>query len=667
MIEEFFTQTTSIINRLKSVMSVIAIFIIFCAFALYISSMSTVKGLQELKNSNDFISLSTQILDAVNSADRMTDKVGSQRDLLKLNFAFVENIKIARSLLSQSAPLIKRHPTIIQHLSEINDSIDKLEKVVQYEENEDWKANLMEGKQHILDIRELISKSQMEMKEATDLTFSTLYQHRFKPITVGITISVLFFIFVMTFGVSLSRRIAISISHLLEATDKVSQGDLNYEVQILEHDEIGRLTNAFNRMVYHLKLGQDQLNHAVDRTVRLQGITASFSEALTPDQVFDVVFKQAFESLHAITASIILVSEDKNFLELKRLGGYDQKVFDQFKKFPIDLDFPSTRVVRFGQPLFINTEDLDHEFPDLQKASFQFKGKSIACLPLTIGSEALGALTFGFEENREFTREEKDFMLALTRQCAQAIHRSMLYDDAKKAIEVRDEFLSIASHELRTPLTPLKLQLQSVARQIRNGSSANLTPERLHKLIETSDRQINRLQSLIDDLLDVSRITSGKLVLKKTNFHLKEMIEEVLSNYAQPLRDANSSVDFIVEEDSSGHWDKVRLEQVVINLLTNALKYAPGKVIHLKLCRKKEKAIIEVRDEGPGIAEQDFERIFARYERVVSKENVGGLGLGLYISKQIIDAHRGSIYVQSILGSGSSFIVELPLEKKNES
>jgi len=105
----------------------------------------------------------------------------------------------------------------------------------------------------------------------------------------------------------------------------------------------------------------------------------------------------------------------------------------------------------------------------------------------------------------------------------------------------------------------------------------------------------------------------------------------------------------------------------VINLLTNALKYAPGKVIHIKLCRKKEKAVIEVRDEGPGIAQQDFERIFARYERVVSKENVGGLGLGLYISKQIIDAHRGSIYVQSILGSGSTFIVELPLEKKNES
>lgn len=667
MIEEFFTQTTSIINRLKSVMSVIAIFIIFCAFALYISSMSTVKGLQELKNSNDYISLSSQILDAINGADRMTDKVTSQQDLLKLNFAFVENIKIARTLLSQSAPLVKTHPQIIQHLSEINDSVDKLEKTFQYYDSNDWKANLMEGKQHILDIRELISKSQIEMKNATDTTFTALYQHRFKPITVGITISILFFIFVMTFGVSLSRRIAISISHLLEATDKVSQGNLNYEVQVLEHDEIGRLTNAFNRMVYHLKLGQDQLNQAVDRTVRLQGITASFSEALTPDQVFDVVFKQAFESLHAITASIILVSEDKNFLELKRLGGYDQKVFDQFKKIPIDLDFPSTRAIRFGQPLFLNIEDLPNEFPDLKKVHFQFKGKSMACLPLLIGSESLGALSFGFETKREFLREEKDFMLALTRQCAQAIHRSMLYDDAKKAIEVRDEFLSKASHELRTPLTPLKLQLQSVARQIRNGSSSNLSPERLQKLIDTSDRQINRLQSLIDDLLDVSRITSGKLVLKKTDFSLKQMIEEVLSNYAQPLRDANSSVDFITEQDTSGHWDKVRLEQVVINLLTNALKYAPGKVIHIKLCRKKENAVIEVRDEGPGIAQRDFERIFDRYERVVSKENVGGLGLGLYISKQIIDAHRGSIYVQSILGSGSTFIVELPLEKKNES
>jgi len=419
-------------------------------------------------------------------------------------------------------------------------------------------------------------------------------------------------------------------------------------------------------MVYHLKLGQDQLNHAIDRTVRLQSITASFSEALTPDQVFDVVFKQAFESLHAVTASIILLSEDKNFLELKRLGGYDQKIFDQFKKFPIDLDLPSTRAIRFGQPLFVNTENLNEEFIDLKKENFQFRGQSIACLPLTIGSESLGSLTFSFDFKREFTREEKDFMLALTRQCAQAIHRSMLYDDAKKAIEARDEFLSIASHELRTPLTPLKLQLQSVARQIKNGSGADLPAERLQKLINTSERQINRLQSLIDDLLDVSRITTGKLVLKKSHFRLSEMIEEVLSNYSQPLRDAHSAVDLTIVEDAEGDWDKIRLEQVIINILTNALKYAPGKTIHVRVCKKNDKAVIEIRDEGPGIAQQDFERIFARYERVVSKENVGGLGLGLYISKQIIDAHHGSIYVESILGAGSTFIVELPLEKKNE-
>lgn len=665
MIEEFFVQTSSIINRLKSVMTAISVFIIFCGIALYLSSISTVKGLQELKNANDFINLNTQIIEILNSADKMTDSVISRADMIEMQFSFHENIRLARLLVNQSLPLVKYNNDVYLLLSGVQSTFNDLERAFSIKENQDFKADLMEGRQHIIDMKESLAKSQILIKKSTDETFSKMYEHRFKPITVGVTLSIIFFIFVMIFGVALSKRIGLSISHLLEATDKVSQGDLNYEVEVLEHDEIGRLSNAFNRMVSNLKSGQNQLSQAIDRTVRLQSITASFSEALTPEQVFDIIFRQAFESLHAVAASIVLLSEDKNFVELKRMGGYDQSVFEKFKRFPIEKDYPSTRAIRFGKPIFIETENIQKEFKDLDD-DFHPKGSSIACLPMTIGSEALGALTFSFDLTRKFTNAEKDFMLALARQCAQAIHRSMLYDDAKKAIEVRDEFLSIASHELRTPLTPLKLQIQSVARQIKNGS-ADLSHERLQKLLGTSERQVNRLSALIDDLLDVSRITSGKLILKKTQFHLSEVIEEVLSNYSQPLKDANSKVDFVIEEDSVGHWDKVRLEQVIINLITNALKYAPGKIIHIKLSRKNEKAVIKVRDEGPGIERQDFERIFYRFERVASKENVGGLGLGLYISKQIVDAHQGSIYVDSVVGEGSTFTLELPIGERNES
>lgn len=663
--QESFIQSTSIIRRLKTVMTVIAVFIIFCAFALYFSGLSTVRGLQQLKSSNDFISLSSKIIESINGADRMTDKVQTREDLQKVEFAFLENVRIARELVVQAFPLTKDNPELKTKLNSVHSLIKRLENTLRIEKGEQWKADLLEGKQYILDIREIIGQAQIDIKRTSDENFNTLYQHRFNPIIVAVTLSLLFFIFVMTFGVSLSRRIAASISHLLDATEKVSRGNLNYEVKILEHDEIGRLTFAFNRMVFHLKKGQDQLSRAVDRTIRLQTITASFSEALTPDQVFDVVFKQAFESLNAVTASIILVSEDKNSLELKRLAGYDDTVYETFKRIPIDADLPSTRAIRFGQPVFIkSTEEMYSEFPALKNLSFQLKGKSTACLPLVIGSESLGAVSFGFQAEKEFTIEEKEFMMAMTRQCAQAIHRSKLYDDAKRAIEARDEFLSIASHELRTPLTPLKLQLQSVARQIKNRNDLNISADRMQKLFDTSERQINRLQNLIDDLLDVSRITSGKMVLSKSQFSLKEMIEEVLSNYSQPLKESQSAVDVVTEQDSRGNWDKIRLEQVIINILTNAIKYAPGKTIHIKLSRKNETAVIEVRDEGPGIDQRDYERIFNRFERVASKENVGGLGLGLYISKQIIDAHHGSIYVHSILGSGSTFVVELPLGEK---
>lgn len=194
------------------------------------------------------------------------------------------------------------------------------------------------------------------------------------------------------------------------------------------------------------------------------------------------------------------------------------------------------------------------------------------------------------------------------------------------------------------------------------GKADSITPERLRIVAASFDRQINRLSKLIDNLLDISRINTGKLTLEKSYFSLKEMINEVIKEYAQQLHDTNSVVDFIIDKDSVGKWDKVRIEQVFINLLTNAAKYAPGKPIHITITSKNNMAKIIVRDEGEGIAPEDQARIFNRFERGASSENIGGLGLGLYISKQIIQAHNGNIYVENSSESGSVFVVELPEE-----
>jgi signal transduction histidine kinase/HAMP domain-containing protein len=655
-------------------MTIIAVFIIFCAFALYLSSLSSLHSLQELKISNDLLNLNAQLIESLNTEEKNIDKLSFRSNIAEIRYSFLANQKVTSNLIYQSLLLCKTRPQIKRLLNEANATLIQLKNAqalilgrissrplkMTPAEVEIWNADLLVTKQLLLDTNEILINAQINIKTNSDNVFDKLYANRFKPLAVGVSVLILFFSFVIVFGLSLSRRIGVSVSQLLDATDRVGHGDLNYEVQVLEHDEIGRLSFAFNKMITSLRNGQNQLSLAIDRTTRLQTITASFSEALTLDQVFDVIFKQAFESLGAVAASIALLSEDKNFLELKRLEGYDQDVFLKWKRFPVTMDTPSAKVVRFGQPLFLTAGNLTSEYKSISDSDKNPLTNSIACLPLIIGSESLGALTFSFTDKKSFENTEKDFMLALARQCAQAIHRSLLYDDAKKAIEVRDEFLSIASHELRTPLTPLKLQIQGVARQIKNGNIDALTPERLIKMVETSDQQITRLSTLINDLLDVSRITSGKLVLRKTRFGLREMLEEVIAQYAIAMRESQTSVELNVKEDSFGEWDRVRLEQVIINLLTNAAKYAPKKTIHITLSKTEDTSKIEVRDEGPGIARNNWERIFNRFERVTSKENVGGLGLGLYISKQIVEAHRGTIFVKSVLGSGSIFTVELP-------
>jgi signal transduction histidine kinase len=250
-------------------------------------------------------------------------------------------------------------------------------------------------------------------------------------------------------------------------------------------------------------------------------------------------------------------------------------------------------------------------------------------------------------------------MEALGGLCAQALYRSKLYDEARVAIQVRDEFLSIASHELKTPLTPLKLQLQLMARKIKNEPE-KLKEGQLEKMINNADRQMNRLAKLIDDLLDVSRISAGKLKLHLEVVNLQDIIRDVLVQYSHELEANLGHVELEAPEPVYCNVDSLRIEQVLVNLLTNAVKYAPTKNIVVNLKKEENWARIRVKDQGPGIAQEDLERIFGRFERVRTTDNIGGLGLGLYISKQIIEAHMGKIYAESD-DSGSTFIVELPL------
>jgi PAS domain S-box-containing protein len=249
--------------------------------------------------------------------------------------------------------------------------------------------------------------------------------------------------------------------------------------------------------------------------------------------------------------------------------------------------------------------------------------------------------------------------------CIDITERRQLEVDLRAAVRVRDEFLSVASHELRTPITAMQLQADTLVRMLRRRPEESLASGKLSDSVGAVGSQIARLSELVETLLDVSRITSGRLELRpEEGVALGELAGEVVERWQQMASAAGSIVEAELgagEGDIVGRWDRVRLEQVLNNLLSNAVKYGRGRPIALRVLRDADRAVVEVKDQGVGIAESDHQRIFERWGRAGSTKNYGGLGLGLWIASQIVSAMQGSITLESAPGQGATFRVVLPV------
>jgi signal transduction histidine kinase len=229
------------------------------------------------------------------------------------------------------------------------------------------------------------------------------------------------------------------------------------------------------------------------------------------------------------------------------------------------------------------------------------------------------------------------------------------------AVRSRDEFLSIASHELKTPITSLKMQVQMRRRSLDKKDMAAFSPEKLDKIFKVDERQIDRLIRLIDDMLDISRISSGKLTIHPELVNICDLVKEAVDRL-RPQFDQISCPLIMVNCDAvMGVFDRIRVEQVVANLLMNALKYGGGKPVRVTLESDGQVARLVVEDQGIGISKENQQKIFKRFERGENGATITGLGLGLYIAKQIVEMHHGTIKVESELGQGSKFTVEFPL------
>jgi signal transduction histidine kinase len=233
--------------------------------------------------------------------------------------------------------------------------------------------------------------------------------------------------------------------------------------------------------------------------------------------------------------------------------------------------------------------------------------------------------------------------------------------ELERSVQMRDDFMSMVAHELRTPLNTLFLETQLRDMQLNKGNQAAFSEANLRKMVARDGRQIQSMIRLINDMVDVSRIRSGMLSIRPADTELSALLTRIVSDLAQRTEASGTTIELDAPNAVAGVWDEFRVEQIIINLLTNAMRYGGSKPVTITLARRDGWAEIVVRDQGVGISPEDQLRIFKPFERAGSKEVREGLGLGLYIARQLAESHGGTLAVESEPGNGAAFRLALPL------
>lgn len=307
--------------------------------------------------------------------------------------------------------------------------------------------------------------------------------------------------------------------------------------------------------------------------------------------------------------------------------------------------------------------ELDYAFKGYESGAVDFLHKPLA--PHEVRSKVAVFVEL-YRQRKALSRQLEALEDARREQEALLAELRATQSELQNAVRMRDDFMSIVSHELRTPLNGLTLEIHLRKLRLEQNRSEAFTLDKLRVMTERDERQIKSLTRLIDDMLDVSRIRTGKLSIRPQRCDLADLARRVLENLSAQAASAGCSFDLEVEAPLPVIVDEFRIEQVIANLLTNALRYGAGQPVSVRVSHRGEDACVEVCDRGMGISAADQARIFQQFERVASHEVPQGLGLGLYISEQIVRAHGGRIELVSQPGEGSCFSVLLPREPRNE-
>lgn len=399
------------------------------------------------------------------------------------------------------------------------------------------------------------------------------------------------------------------------------------------------------------------VERAMDHTTRLQAVTAALSEALSPHDVARAIVDEVIEALGARSGLLSLITSNGSMYEIVYDQGYPPNLLDQVRHVPISSSGPFAESFRTTGVIVCHTlADRIRTWPHLTAMHNQLGSGPIMALPLTIDGQTIGSLALGFPETRSLVEDDVNFAVTLAHLAAQALQRSRLYEAEKVMVRQRDEFLTVAAHELKTPMTSLRGFAQ--IELLRNRGGEVTSPEQTRRSLEVIDFQATKLSDMIARLFDVAQIDTGKLVLHRRIVNLTEVIEETIRTF--PASGHPIAVDAVLTTPTA--IDPLRIEQVVTNLLDNAVKYTPeGTVVEVQVSRPSDDVVrMAIRDHGTGIAPARRGHIFERYYRADDENYRSGMGLGLYICRQIVELHGGQMWAEFPDDGGTRIIVILP-------
>lgn len=423
-----------------------------------------------------------------------------------------------------------------------------------------------------------------------------------------------------------------------------------------------RLLEAERRTRAQAELARAQAEKVAERMARSYWVTAALSEASTPAQVAEIVVTQGVEATGAQAGMILLVNEAGTELELVRAHGYDPpERIEPFRRMSTAANLPIAEAFRSRLPVWLENPQQFHEkYPEVAREYRVVKPIAFVCLPLTTQGASLGVVVLSFSDIHPFVDEERAFVCAIVEQGALALARANQYDKAQRAIKAREDILRIVAHDLRNPLSAIAMTATVMLQTPRVDDEPCLHWQRFGEIIL---RRSDEMKRLIRDLLDVSRIEAGQLRVEIGECSLGELLTE--AREAAQLR-GTQTLELVYDPELSSlrvRCDKKRILQVLGNLLGNAIRYTPdnGRII-LRVAQQDSELLFIVEDTGCGIAAAELPHIFEQYWQAGHNEQrKDGVGLGLFISKALVEMHGGRIWVESTPGQGSRFYFTLPI------